>query len=61
VPSWLRATIAANLARNGNEWIDYFLKARSGTRNSQWIIADPKTISKNENVVVFLEEAFNIY
>lgn len=57
VPCWLRATIAVNLAKNGTNWADYFLKARSGTHNNQWLISDPNqlTIDGSKNVVTLVE------
>lgn len=57
VPCWLRATIAVNLAKNGTNWVDYFLKARSGTHNNQWLISDPNqlTIDGSKNVVTLVE------
>lgn len=60
VPCWLRATVASNLARNGQEWTDYFTKYNSGTHSSQWIIIDRSQIKANTNVVVFLEQAFTL-
>ena len=63
VPCWLRQTIAANLARTGEEWIDYFLKLRSGTHNNQWVVMDKANLENKsfKNVVVFVEEAFSQY
>jgi hypothetical protein len=60
VPCWLRATVAANLATNGQEWADYFLKARSGTHNNQWVVVDKYQLSAFKNVVLFVEEAFSM-
>ena len=56
VPCWLRATIAVNLAKNGTDWANYFLKARSGTHNNQWLISDPLQLkdSSKSNVVVLV-------
>jgi hypothetical protein len=59
VPCWLRATIAVNLAHNASEWADYFLKARSGTHNNQWVIVDPSKVTTLEHIVTFVEEAFS--
>ena len=63
VPCWLRQTIAVNLAKTGSEWVDYFLKERSGTHNNQWIIVDRNQLleQKFKNVVIFVEEAFSLY
>jgi hypothetical protein len=58
VPCWLRATVASNLARDGQEWISYFSKYNSGTHSSQWVIVDRSQLKSNTNVVVFLEQAF---
>jgi hypothetical protein len=60
VPCWLRATVASNLARNGEEWINYFSKYNSGTHSSQWVVIDPSQLKANTNVVVFLEQAFSL-
>lgn len=58
VPCWLRAIVASNLARNGQEWMDYFSKYNSGTHSSQWIIIDPA--QTDTNAVIFLEQAFSL-
>jgi hypothetical protein len=57
----LRATIAVNLARNGEEWANYFLKSRSGTHNNQWVIVDTTQLKTLKNLVIFVEEAFSIF
>jgi hypothetical protein len=54
VPCWLRATIAVNLARNGEEWANYFLKARSGTHNNQWVVVDTTQLKTLTNLVLFV-------
>lgn len=63
VPCWLRQTIAVNLARSGEEWVDIFLKNRSGTHNNQWVIVDKNQLSQSKfkDVVVFVEEGFSLY
>jgi hypothetical protein len=60
VPCWLRAIVASNLARTGQEWMDYFTKYNSGTHSSQWVVVDRAQIKNNANVVVFLEQAFSL-
>lgn len=45
VPCWLRATIACNLARDNREWVEYFLKERSGTHNNQWFVINPRQLN----------------
>jgi hypothetical protein len=61
VPCWLRQSIAANLARNVEEWADYFLKARSGTHNNQWVIVGPSKLDPLKNTIIFVEEAFSVF
>lgn len=55
VPTWLRQTIACHLAKTSDEWLDYFLRLRSGTHNNQWVIVDPKNLDTNKNTVVYVE------
>jgi len=59
VPTWLRQTIACNLARTSSEWVDYFLKERSGTHNNQWVIIDEKMLSSKKNAIIFVEDGFS--
>lgn len=61
VPSWLRANIANNLARNAEEWVEYFSKEQSGTHNNQWMIIDSRNLPLKKGVVVFYEDAFSIF
>ena len=63
VPCWLRQTIAMNLARTGQEWVDYFLIQRSGTHNNQWVVIDKHQLPQKvfKNVVIFVEEGFSLY
>jgi len=51
----MRQTIACHLAKTSDEWLNYFLKERSGTHNSQWVIVDPKNLDKNKNTVMYVE------
>lgn len=53
VPSWIRAHLAASLARSGNEWIDYYSKFSSGTHSAQWIIIDHRKFYEDKNFVMF--------
>jgi hypothetical protein len=55
VPTWLRQTIACHLAKSADEWLNYFLKDRSGTHNSQWVIIDPNNLADNKNAVIYVE------
>jgi|688.fasta_scaffold184044_2 hypothetical protein len=57
----MRQTVAVNLARTGQEWIDYFLRERSGTHNNQWVIVDQAKLSTYKNVVLVVEEGFSQY
>lgn len=52
--------MASNLARDGQEWINYFSKYNSGTHSSQWVVIDPSRLSSGTNAVVFLEQAFSL-
>jgi hypothetical protein len=61
VPTWLRQTIACHLARSSDEWLNYFLRDRSGTHNNQWVVVDPKNLHDKKNAVIYVEEAFSIY
>ena len=60
VPSWIRVNIASNLARNTEEWIDYFIKFNSATHSGQWIIVDSSRMHEKDSLVVFLEQAFSL-
>lgn len=61
VPGWIRSAVASNLAKTGNEWIDYYMKYNSGTHNCQWVIVDQAQLQTNKNVVIFLEQAFSLF
>ncbi len=54
VPTWLRQTIACHLAKTSDEWLNYFLKDRSGTHNNQWVIVDPKNLASKRNAVIYV-------
>ena len=61
VPTWLRQTIACHLARDSKQWTGYFLKERSGTHNSQWVVVEEKNLRNKQNVVTFVQDAFSIF
>lgn len=44
--TWQRVPIANNLASNGEEWTNMFVRHNSGTYNNQYIVVDYKTFSK---------------
>lgn len=53
VPSWIRVNVASNLAKNSQEWVDYFAKYNSATHSGQWIIIDKSNLNSDSNLVVF--------
>lgn len=55
LPCWLRQCVAVNLARNNDEWAEYFLKYRSGTHNNQWVIINPNNLANKKDLVIFVE------
>jgi hypothetical protein len=60
LPSWIRANLAGNLARTGQEWIDYYSKYNSGTHSAHWIVVDPGQFHSDRNLVLFYEQAFSM-
>ncbi len=45
--SWLRSMTANFASDSSKEWIDYFVKANSGTYNNQYMVMDMKKIKKD--------------
>jgi len=58
---WVRSTVANQLARTGEEWVQIFSQYNSGTYNNQWTVLDYKLFNPgqelpNQNVVWVLEQ-----
>jgi hypothetical protein len=60
VPSWIRVNIASNLAKTGQDWVDYYSKYSSGTHSGQWVVVDKSRINSDSGLVILLELAFSM-
>ena len=60
VPSWIRVNVASNLARSGQEWVDYYAKYNSATHSGQWVVVDKARINEDTGLVIFIELAFSM-
>lgn len=61
MPTWLRVNVANRLARTPSQWVDTFLRFRSGTHNNQWVVTDLEKYSRsNTTEILMIEEAFDI-
>ena len=49
--TWHRNIIANRLAKDGEEWVHYFVQNNSGTYNNQFMIVDLKKVDTNKKTV----------
>ena len=50
LPTWIRAIVANQLARNAREWCKIYARYNSGTYNNQWAVLDYKQFQKGQNL-----------
>ncbi|KAK5979999.1 Phospholipase B [Trichostrongylus colubriformis] len=50
LPTWIRAVVANQMARDAREWCHIYAKYNSGTYNNQWAVLDYNKFTPNETL-----------
>ena len=50
LPTWVRAIVSNQLARDAREWCKIYSKYNSGTYNNQWVVVDYNKFTPNKEV-----------